>query len=70
MSDEKIIEFVKLVVSAIQTNYSSQVDSRKALTEVLEQADKICEDLTGQRIVVRGHRTLLDALVSHSMTKI
>jgi len=70
MSDEKVIEFVKLVVSAIQTNYSSQVDSRKALTEVLEQADKICEDLTGKRIVVRGNRTLLDALVSHSMTKI
>jgi hypothetical protein len=70
MNQEKILSFVKLVVSAIQTNHPSTVESKKALTEVLEEADTIHKELTGKRIVTRGHKTVLDALVSHSMTRI
>lgn len=70
MKDEEVLAFVKLVVSAIQTNHKSPREAKKELTKVLEAADKIHEDLSGTRIVARGTRNLLDALVSHPMTRI
>lgn len=70
MKDEQIVAFVKLVVSAIQTNHPTQVEARKALTAVLEEADNIHNELAGTRIVLRGDKTVVESLVSHSMSRI
>ena len=67
--NEEIIAFIKLVVIAIQTNHASKSDATKALTDVLEKADKLHEELTGERIVKRG-KNVLDTLVSQPLKKI
>lgn len=70
MKDEKVIAFVKLVVSTIQKNHRSQRECTKALTQILEEADKLHEELAGSRIVIKGNRDVLDALVSQPLAKI
>lgn len=68
--DGKILEFIKLVVKSIQTDHHSHQDCTIALTKVLNEADKIHKDLTGEVIVKRGNRGVLDALVSQPLAKI
>ena len=70
MTDQEMSSFIKLVVSAIQTNHNTSQECKKALTIVLEEADRLYITLTGEAIVKRGDRTILDALTSHQLTKI
>lgn len=70
MKDDKILTFIKLVVASIQRDHQSQQECVKSLTIVLNEADILHKELTGEVIVKRGQRGVIDALVSHPLAKI
>lgn len=53
MKKENAINFIQLVVKAIQTDYDSQRNCAISLESVLNEADKLHIELTGNPIVKR-----------------
>lgn len=58
--------FVKLVVKTIQTDYNNKKEAQKSMEALLNEADEMALELTGERIVKRGSDTVLEHLTKRN----
>jgi hypothetical protein len=63
MKDHEIITFIELVVNVLQTDYDTQAECRKIMEMLLNEADNLYIELTGNSIIKRG-TTVIEHLVS------
>lgn len=59
---KQFIEFIKLTVTTIQTDHQGSKTAREAMISLLEEADRKHIELTGQPIVKRGMKSVLEVI--------
>lgn len=71
MNNTEFSDYLKLVAKTIQTDYYNKKDATAAMIALLEKTDELHENITGDKIVIRGTKTLAEALSgSHPLTRL